>query len=146
MTAHSGSAALAPDVADRLQRVVARIGRVLRQAGGDALTLSQMSMLGTIAKHDGCRIGELAVHESIGAPVATRVVASLETLALVRREPDCLDGRASLVHITAKGTRALGALRRQRAAVLLARLEGLDAVQAEALARALPTLERLAGD
>ena len=146
MKTDSHEVAVAPDVADRLQRVVARMGRVLRQAGSDELTPSQVSMLGTISKHDGCRIGELATHESIGAPVATRVVASLEARVLVKREADCLDGRASLVHITAKGTRALIALRRQRAAVLLARMDGLTAAEVQALARALPTLERLAGN
>ena len=134
------------DLADRLQRVVARLGRALRQSGSGGLTPSQVSMLVTISKHDGCRVGELAAHESIGAPVATRVVASLEALALVRREADFLDGRASLMHITGKGTRTLGGLRRERAAALLPRIEELSADEADALARALPLLERLAGD
>lgn len=134
------------DIADRLQRVVARLGRVLRQSSSGGLTPSQVSMLATISKRDGCRVGELAAHESIGAPVATRVVASLEALALVKREADSLDGRASLVHLTGKGSRTLVGLRRQRAAALLPHIEGLSAVEADVLARALPLLERLAGD
>lgn len=132
------------EVADRLHRVVARLGRALRQSGSSELTPSQMSMLDTIAKRDGCRIGELATHESIGAPVATRVVASLAALALVRREADALDGRASLVHITNRGTRALVALRRERTTLLTARLAGLTAAEQDLLARAVPLLERLA--
>lgn len=131
------------EVADRLQRVVARLGRALRQSASSELTPSQLSMLGTVAKHDGCRIGELAAHESIGAPVATRVVASLEALALVKRAADAVDGRASRVHITNRGTRALVTLRRERAAVLTVRLAELTAGEQELLARAVPLLERL---
>ncbi len=143
MTPRPAAAAIDADNADRLQRIVARLGRVLRQPAGANLTLSQVSMLGTISKCDGSRLGALAAHESIGAPVATRVVASLEAMGFVMREADELDGRASRVHITGKGTRALQSLRRERAAALVARMQGLTANEREALSRALPVLERL---
>ena len=132
------------EIADRLQRVVAQLGRILRRGAVTELTPSQVSMLGTIWKFDGCRIGELATRESVSNPVATRVVASLETHGLVEREADAQDGRASLAHITDAGRAALAEFRRVRGQVLQEQLDGFSTDEREVLAQALPLLERLA--
>ena len=131
------------DSADRLQRVVSRLNRLLRQQTSGELTHAQLSALATISRLDGCRVGELAVHEAIGAPVATRVVASLEELGFVERQADSLDGRACLVHATAAGRQSLAALRRERAEVLVQRMQQLTAEERSLLARAVPLLEAL---
>ncbi len=131
------------DTADRLQRVVSRLNRVLRQQTSGELTHAQLSALATICRLQGCRVGELAAHEAIGAPVATRVVASLEELGFVERRADNHDGRACLVHPTDAGTQELLALRRERAEVLVQRMQQLSADDRALLARAVPLLEAL---
>lgn len=133
------------EIADRLQRVVAQFARLLRRGAVTELTPSQVSMLGTIWKFDGCRIGELATREAVSNPVATRVVASLEAHGLVAREADAQDGRASRAHITEAGQAALLEFRRVRGQVLQEYLTTLTDEELELLARVLPLLENLAG-
>jgi DNA-binding MarR family transcriptional regulator len=59
------------------------------------------------------RISEIAREEGIGQPAATRMVARLEVLGLVRRERSVADKRIVMVELTARGRAELDTLRKQ---------------------------------
>ena len=91
------------------------------------------------------RIGDLAEHEHVSAPTATRLVASLEAEGLLRREVDDEDRRAAVVSLAEPGRQALAELRRRRTEALAARLAALSPADLDRLMDALPVLDSLAG-
>jgi hypothetical protein len=84
----------------RLRLALSRVLRTLRRHGESSLTASQVSALSTLEDFGAMRISTIAGYESLGAPAATRVVASLEELGLVLRTSDPDDKRASLIELT----------------------------------------------
>ena len=81
-----------------------RLGRRLRvERSGDDLTLTQLSVLGTLARYGALPIGEIAAHENVKPPSMTRTVAYLEELGLVTRRPSATDGRQVVVDLTDRG-------------------------------------------
>jgi DNA-binding MarR family transcriptional regulator len=134
------------ETAARLRLVVSRLARAIRQHGAAGLTPSQLSALAAIEEFGPLRTSELAAREVVGAPFATRVAASLETLGYVDRVADPTDGRAHLIAITATGRATIETLWTERTAGLTARIGKLDADQAAQLDQALMTLELLVRD
>lgn len=134
------------EAAARLRLVVARLGRAVRQHAAAGLTPSQLSALATLEEHGAIRMSDLAGYESVGAPVATRVVDSLEKLGYVARVADPRDGRACLIELTEGGSKVLAELWSTRAAVLSKRIARLPAADAQVLTAALPVLEALVRD
>jgi DNA-binding MarR family transcriptional regulator len=92
------------------------------------------------------RISTLATYESMGAPAATRVVASLEELDLFERRDDPDDKRASVVDLSDVGRATLAKLWNERTIGLSSRLERLSAKERAAIDAALPALEKLVRD
>jgi len=92
------------ETAARLRLVMVRLARALRHQGSTALSPSQVSALASIDEFGPLRISALAAFESVGAPVATRVVASLEELDLLKRtdDPKTSARRSSNSQITAE--------------------------------------------
>lgn len=90
------------------------------------------------------RPGVLAEFEGVSAPSMTRILASLEQLAAIRRTPDADDGRAYQVEATASGRRLVEAGRAARLQGLQRRLEALSDADQAAIVASLPALERLA--
>jgi DNA-binding MarR family transcriptional regulator len=131
-------------LATRLQVVVSRLMRTIRQHGAAGLTPSQMSALAAVRLHGPLRLSQLATLESVGAPAATRVVASLEDLGLIERHIDAADRRASLVALTETGSAMLVALGQERTAGLSANLAQLSERERTLLEAALPVLEKIA--
>src|SRR3954464_8522373 len=99
------------DVAGHLRLVVARTARRLRQEAGADLSPSLSSALASIDRHGPLTPSELAAHERVQRPTATRVLSRLEEMGLIDRAGDPGDRRSSLISASAEG-RAL--LRRQR--------------------------------
>lgn len=132
------------ELAMKLQVVVARLMRTIRQHGAAGLTPSQMSALAAVRRHGPLRLSQLATLESVGAPAATRVVASLEDLGLVERRVDEADRRASLVDLTETGAALLVALGQERTAGLSENFAQLSERERTLLEAALPVLEKIA--
>jgi DNA-binding MarR family transcriptional regulator len=131
------------ETAARLRLVMVRLARALRHQGSTALSPSQVSALASIDEFGPLRISALAAFESVGAPVATRVVASLEELDLLKRTDDPEDKRASLVELSDHGRVVLTALWSERTIGLSSRLERLSPAERNRLEMALPALEKL---
>lgn len=130
--------------AARLRLVVTRLARAVRQHGAAGLTPSQLSALATIEDFGPIRVSDLAARESVSAPVATRVVASLEEFGYLERIDDSSDRRACLIKLTDDGRRILKELWSERTAGLNSRIEKLSATDVAFLQAALPVLEKLA--
>ena len=146
MMARTESRAIPSSSAVRLRLVLVRLGRAMRQHASAGLTQSQLSALATIEEFGPLRISSLASSESIGASVATRVVASLEDLGLVLRSDDPEDRRACQVELTAQGRTVIERLWSERTIGLSSRLEGLSREEREKVEAALPILEKMVRD
>jgi DNA-binding MarR family transcriptional regulator len=132
------------DTAARLRAVVGKLSRRLNAlARGSGLTPSQLSALGVVARTGPIRLSELAEIESVNPTMLSRVVAALDEAGLIRRRTDPDDRRAGLLEVTPRGRRTHDRLRAERARVLTAGLEGLQATDVEAVEAALPALEAL---
>ncbi|HZV25619.1 MAG TPA: MarR family transcriptional regulator [Acidothermaceae bacterium] len=134
------------ETAARLRLIISRLARAVRQHGAAGLTPSQLSALATIEEFEPIRMSDLAGYELIGAPVATRVVSSLQELGLVQKAHGSTDGRVSLIELSDAGRETLNELWNERAAGLTARIERLQPEQVAVLTAALPVLETLVRD
>ncbi|MEV5749505.1 MarR family transcriptional regulator [Actinoallomurus sp. NPDC052308] len=132
------------ELAARLRMTLGRLSRRVRQYGPRTLTSSQASTLSSLEALGPVRLGDLAAHEGVSAPTQSRLVASLEAQALLRRTPDVDDRRATLLEITPEGRSQLERLRTERSAFLVERLGTLSPEQRTALVAALDVLESLA--
>jgi DNA-binding MarR family transcriptional regulator len=140
---HVPSAATSADTVGRLRLAVLRLGRRLRQNAGAGVTPSQLAVLSTLDRHGPMGLGDLAAHEGVQPPSATRMVDNLEAAGLVSREASRADRRAVVVQLTGKGRRRVEEIRRRRDAWLAARLSALTPEDVSALEAALPVLETL---
>ncbi|GAA2806604.1 MarR family transcriptional regulator [Crossiella cryophila] len=116
---------------------------VRRETPQHQLTLTQASVLATLAAGGAARMSVLAEREGVRMPSMTDVIARLERLGLASRLPDPADRRAVLAEATEDGTRLIAELVRAREEFLGRRLAGLAAADQAAIAAALPALRRL---
>lgn len=131
-------------VAATLRVAVARIYRALRFSASSEITPSQASVLSRIEQSGPLRMGVLARLERISPASLSKVVDSLESLQLVERGPDPLDGRVTLLELSDAGR---GLIRETRASSTLALEEALSKLPPEdraSLISSLPAIERLA--
>lgn len=137
------SSASVPQLAARLRLALARTARRLRQEAGAGLSPTGVAALATLDRRGPLGPSELAAHERIQRPTATRLVARLEAEGLVARTPDPRDGRCVLVALSDEGRALLEASRTRKDAYLAGRLTALDAEERETLERAAGILERM---
>lgn len=136
----------APDnaAATALRVTIARIYRALRLTATSGITPSQGSVLFRIEQSEPVRMGVLAHHERITPATLSKVVDSLESLELVERVPDPLDGRVTLLRLSAAGRRLIEAQRDASTLALEQALAQLASADRDALLHSMSALERLA--
>ncbi|MDQ1486658.1 MAG: hypothetical protein QOJ62_2351 [Actinomycetota bacterium] len=133
------------ELASELRVSLMRVARRLRSERVDeGLTLTQLSVLGSLERHGAMTLGELAAHEKVQPPSMTRTTAALEERGLVTRLAHPTDGRQVLVDVSDAGRALLREDRRRREAWLAGRLENLTSVERALLHEVAPLLDRLA--
>jgi DNA-binding MarR family transcriptional regulator len=130
--------------ASALRVTIARIYRALRLSTTSGITPSQGSVLFRIEQSEPVRMGVLAHHERITPATLSKVVDSLESLGLVERVPDPLDGRVTLLKVSRAGRELTEAQRRASTRALEQALAQLTPSDRDALLRSMSSLERLA--
>jgi DNA-binding MarR family transcriptional regulator len=108
------------------------------------LSFTTLSVLHTLVERGPLRLGELTATEQVSQPAITQMITRLEAEGLVERRPDPHDGPAVLVRPTEAGRAVVLDRRADRVARISPLLDRLTAAEREALAAALPVLERLA--
>jgi DNA-binding MarR family transcriptional regulator len=131
--------ALAQDFRDALRHSVYLVRRL--DADGD-LSAAQLSTLKMLLD-DGIRVGEIARNLGVKVPSATEQVIKLEKAGLARREADPDDSRAVRVVLTPEGRNAVASADERRNAVMAGILAALSEPERQALAAALPVVEKI---
>lgn len=134
-----------PAAVSSVRASVMRLSRRLRnQRVEEALSPTESSVLGVLARCGSATPGELARREHVQPPSMTRIIAMLEEKDLVRREPHPQDRRQVVVTSTEAAEEMLAQSRRKRDAWLAERVAVLSDREWELLRDAAPALERLA--
>ena len=133
--------ALAQDFREALRHSVYLVRSLDADGELSAAQLSTLKML----LHNGVRVGEIARNLGVKVPSATEQIIKLEKAGLVRREPDPDDSRAVRVVLTAEGRAAVDSANARRNAVMAEILVTLSDAEREALAAALPVIEKING-
>jgi DNA-binding MarR family transcriptional regulator len=141
------SPSIAPDLADRLHRVLVRLLRALaREDEALGLSRARLSALSVLEFGGPLSLGELARREAVQPPTMSRLIAALEQEGLVVREADAADRRQIRLRTTPEGSRLMQQGRGQRARALATRLGRLSVEELAELAGAVGLLERLLAD
>lgn len=138
-----GTPPLESEPAVSLRVSVARIYRALRVNADWNITPSQGSALARIEQSEPVRLGVLANMEGVSAASMSRTIESLEAQDVVARVPDPLDGRVSMVKISAKGKQLIQEYRSTSTRAIEAALLTLSRDEQTALRESLPILEKL---
>jgi DNA-binding MarR family transcriptional regulator len=128
----------------RLRVAIARLSRRLRKHELAGLTPTQLAALATVEQAGPLRLGDLAAAERIAPSTLTRLVSVLEEHGYVQRCAVPGDARAWTLVVTSRGHQVLDRIRQENTILLADSLLTLSAEQVQALAAALPALERLA--
>ena len=136
--------AAAPTLASELDAHLIALWKAVGRVQRHELSRTAASVLASLRDGGPQRITALAASEAVAQPTMTTLVGRLERDGLVTRDPDPGDARAVLVSLTPEGLMRLKRIREARAAAIEARLQELDPDEREALAAAMPALEKLA--
>lgn len=101
------------DIAERLRRSIGRFVRAVR-ARSDTVAPMRAATLGTLDREGPRTIAALAAAHRVKHQSMSRTVGELESLGLVSRSRNRLDGRSFVIAITPAGSEVLSADRRTR--------------------------------
>jgi DNA-binding MarR family transcriptional regulator len=136
--------ALADELRPALMRASRQLRREAQKAGVSAL---DAQLLGILKKRPGIGVSELADLEQVARPSMSGHIKRLEAAGwVVRADADADDRRRVGLTLTAKGAKALDAIRRRRNDWLAERLAGLTPAGRLALENAIAPLIALAGE
>jgi DNA-binding MarR family transcriptional regulator len=95
----------------------------------------------TVIRREGpIRLTDLAMNIGVGKPSVSRQIAFLESLGLVSKEADPLDGRAQAIRLTPKGEEKMHQVQDARRRVFRERLAEWPVEELEELARYMAKL------
>ncbi|MGO4384783.1 MarR family winged helix-turn-helix transcriptional regulator [Specibacter sp. RAF43] len=97
-------------------------------------------LLSVLAKDGAMRLTDLARCIGVGKPSVSRQISLLETLGLVRRQADPLDGRAQLIGLTPAGQSKMTTVHAARQRAFHAMLEHWDEAELRQLAELIAKL------
>ncbi len=134
------------ELASELRVAVMRLTRRLRAERPDEnVTLTQLAVLGSLARGGPMNLAQLAAKERVQPPSMTRTTAALEDRGLVTRQADPADKRHVVFVLSDAGHALLREDRRRREAWLAGQLESLTEDERALLHDVAPLLDRLAG-
>lgn len=116
---------------------------MVRNAPQSALSRTAAGTLSVLDRTGPQRITTLADIEAITQPAMTGLVQRLESIGLITRHPDPLDGRATLITITGDGHTTLTERRGIHEDAIAARVARLGPEQLSSLLTALPAITAL---
>ncbi len=142
-----GDGGVDPDVAVALRRVLTRMGRELNaSSSAEGLTPSQASVLALIAKRGPVGLSELAALEGVNPTMMSRIIGRLDDDRLIHRVQNQSDLRSVSVEVTPAGAELSDRIVNDRARLVARHLEALTEVDRNAIANALPALERFSDE
>jgi DNA-binding MarR family transcriptional regulator len=131
-------------VANALRPVFIRIARELRrETEALGVTSRQVTLLWLVRSNPGFSLRELAAEEGISAPTLSDQIDRLETAGLLERVRSEGDRRRVGLVLTPNGAQLLQRVRSRRTTWLAARLDAIADDELDAIALALPALEKL---
>ena len=138
------------ELADRLLGAVQGIRRVVRRrvradVPGSPLPGAQVELLRVVADRPGIGVAAAARELHLANNSVSTLVNQLADSGLLRREADPADRRAARLEITAAAADRMAAWRRARTGLVADALAELSEEDTEAIAQALPALEKLVG-
>ena len=134
-------------IAVDLRPVLLRLARELRKETEQlGITARQATLLWLVKQSPGLSLAELAAEEGISPPALSGHVDRLERVGLIERVRSSEDRRRVGLRLTDEGARLLKRVRARRTTWLTDRLGALEPAELEAIARAIPALQRLLGD
>lgn len=122
-----------------------RLARRIRTSYDDEITPSQLTVMATLGREGALTVGQIAEHEHMRPPSASKIVAALEQGGFVERTTDPNDRRCQPIALTKQGHAYIDRARTAGRTFLAGRLDELDDAEITALITALPALERLLG-
>ncbi|MGC1239569.1 MAG: MarR family transcriptional regulator [Acidimicrobiales bacterium] len=134
------------EIAGNVQMAVSLLRRRMRQSPVDGeLTLPEHSALLWLDREGPTTSAALARLEQISAQSMGATLSALESRGLLQRRADSVDGRKTILSLTAEGTEKLRNRRNARAEQLARALTtGFTHSELRQLKAAVPLLERLA--
>ncbi len=131
------------DLAGRYRESLRRAVYLIRSLDAEGqLSTGQVSTMNIMAE-GSIRVSEIARKAGVRVPSATEQIIRLENAGLVTRTQDVKDARAVLVSLTRAGRDALEAANHSRNLLLGAGLATLTETEQDAIARAIPAMNKL---
>ena len=130
---------------NRFRLVVLRLARRIRSSSSIDITPSQLAIVATLARYGPCTISQIAEHEYVRPPSASKIVSALETRGFAERLSDPADRRRVLIALSPEGKRFRDSVRAAGTSWLAAQIAELDSDEVEIVQAAVPVLERLLG-
>jgi len=131
---------LAHDLGERLALLTSLLRRDVRIG---QISPTQALVLATLDRQGPKRVSELADIAHVAQPTMTTLLRKMADDGVVSRESDPDDQRAVLIGLTDAGRGLVRQVRAAREQLLDARLAGLAEADREAIARAIPALDKL---
>ena len=132
------------EAADRIHSAsIHLLRRVAREDVAAGVSAARLSALSVLVFAGPKTVSELAVMERVKVPTMSRLVAGMEAEGYVRRERHRTDGRAVVLHATAKGRRTLERARELRLSMLEELLARASPGELETVRAAADIVDRL---
>lgn len=116
---------------------------MIRTTPQSDLSRTAAGTLSVLDREGPQRVTTLAAREAVSQPAMTGLIQRLEAAGLATRQPDPLDGRATLIAITDPGRSRMRSRRQEHEQSIAERIAGLDHEHLAALLAALPAIANL---